>query len=53
MAKVGKLPLLATQDCTASLQFVSSANEISVAAATDASLFCFFSMSEMIGIFSH
>lgn len=39
---MGKLPLLATEDCTASLQFVASANEISVAAATDALLFFFY-----------
>lgn len=42
MAKVGKLPLLATEDCTASLQFVASANEISIAATTAAAMFFFF-----------
>lgn len=50
LAKAGKLPLIATENCTASLQFAAPANEISVAAA--AALFVCFSMSEMLCIFS-
>lgn len=42
-AKAGKLPLLATENCTASLQFAAPASEISVAAAVAAALFvCLF-----------
>lgn len=52
LAKAGKLPLLATENCTASLQFAAPANEISVAAAAAATLFVCFSMSEMLCIFS-
>lgn len=53
LAKAGKLALLATENCTASLQFAASANQISVvaAAAAAAALFFFFFPCQKCSVF--